>query len=114
MDKVICQNSFGYLIQRPDGERYYADRKPRSAGSLPTSWTARAQARATAREDGQRAAEHGLSRDVNPHADGTELHKSWNQGWREGVSVIGGYEPERMDDMDPADAVALWESEEDQ
>ena len=42
----------------------------------------RAQRRATAREDGAKAARYGLSRDVNPWNADTELWRSWNAGWR--------------------------------
>jgi hypothetical protein len=52
---------------------------------LPTSWTRRAQARAAAREDGGRAAHLGLSRGVNRFAEGTELWRAWNAGWRDGM-----------------------------
>jgi hypothetical protein len=52
---------------------------------IPTSWTRRAQARSAAREDGERAASYGLGRDVNPEVEGTEVWKSWNAGWRDGM-----------------------------
>ena len=51
--------------------------------ALPTAWTRRALLRAAAREDGERAARYGLSRDVNPHGEGTEAWRAWNAGWRE-------------------------------
>lgn len=50
---------------------------------LPTPWTRRAQERSAAREDGERAAGYGLSRDVCRFAEGTEKWRSWNAGWRE-------------------------------
>lgn len=49
---------------------------------LPTAWTRRAQDRAAAREAGKHAASAGLSRDVNPWRELTEIWRSWNAGWR--------------------------------
>ena len=59
---------------------------------LPASWTRRAAARAAAREAGARAARYGLSRDVNPWGEGTELSRSWNAGWRDYNSKCEGCE----------------------
>jgi ribosome modulation factor len=62
---------------------------------LPTSWTRRAQQRAAAREDGERAAGLGLSLDVCRFAEGTELRRSWDAGWRDGMRKHSEVEYER-------------------
>lgn len=62
---------------------------------LPTCWTRRAQARSAAREDGERAARYGLSRDVNRYGMKSELRRSWDAGWRDGVRKHSGAEDSR-------------------
>jgi ribosome modulation factor len=59
---------------------------------LPKSWTRRAQERAAAREDGEQVARVGLSRDVCRFAEETELRRSWDAGWRDGMRKHSGVE----------------------